>query len=176
MKIKKEFIERLEELEAPKGYSWELISEKHAPTIVKWRNDPEILSFMEMENKLQLKDQLEFIKNYDSFDRVDIVLYHSAKPIGVFNIKNFESLPEYGAIIGESEYRGKGLGSHVKMLIFKYWFMTLNKDEIFVRNKLSNEKIIRSNESWGFQKFKEEQSFVMLKLNKQDFLENKMNL
>lgn len=174
MDIKKEFIERLEELEAPKGYSWELINKQHAPVIVKWRNDPEILSFMERENKLKLEDQLEFLNSYESFDRVDIVL-SSERPIGVFNIKNFETLPEYGAIIGESEYRGKGLGSQVKLLIFKYWFITLGKEEIFVRNKVSNEKVIKSNEAWGFKKFREDRGFVMLRLEKQDFLKKKVH-
>lgn len=174
MNIKKEFIERLEELEAPKGYSWELINKKHAPMIVKWRNDPAILSFMEMENKLKLEDQLEFLEKYESFDRVDIILSFD-KPVGVFNIKNFKTLPEYGAIIGESEFRGKGLGSQVKLLILKYWFMNLDKEEIYVRNKISNEKIIKSNQAWGFKIFKEEQGFVMLKLDKQDFLDKKVN-
>lgn len=174
MDIKNEFIDRLEELKAPKGYYWELINKHHAPVIVKWRNDPEILSFMEMENKLKLEDQLEFLNNYDSYDRVDIVL-SSERPIGVFNIKNFQTLPEYGAIIGESEYRGKGLGSQVKLLIFKYWFITLGKEEIFVRNKVSNEKVIKSNEAWGFKKFKEDRGFVMLRLEKQDFLKKKVH-
>lgn len=173
MKTKEEFIDRLHELEAPKGYTWELIHKDHAPVIVKWRNDPQILAFMEMENKLKLEDQLEFLNRYESFDRVDIVL-SSKKPVGVFNIKNFETFPEYGAIIGETEFRGKGLGSCVKMLIFKYWFLTLGKEEIFVRNKVSNKKVIKSNQSWGFKRYKEEQGFIMLRLSKQDFLEKKV--
>jgi RimJ/RimL family protein N-acetyltransferase len=174
METKKEFISRLKELEAPEGFSWELINRDHAPVIVKWRNDPAILSFMEMDKKIKLEDQLAFLNRYDSFDRVDVVL-SSEKPVGVFNIKNFETQPEYGAIIGEADYRGKGLGSRVKMLLFKYWFLTLNKEEIFVKNKTSNEKIIRSNETWGFKKFEEEQGVITLRLKKQDFLDKKIN-
>jgi RimJ/RimL family protein N-acetyltransferase len=174
METKKEFISRLNELEAPEGFSWELINKKYAPTIVRWRNDPAILSFMEMDKKIKLEDQLEFLDKYDSFDRVDVVL-SSEKPVGVFNVKNFETQPEYGAIIGEADYRGKGLGSRVKLLLFKYWFLTLNKKEIFVRNKTANEKVIRSNEAWGFKKFKEEQGVITLRLEKQDFLDKKIN-
>ncbi len=172
-KIKKEFINRLGELEAPIGFSWDLIEEKYATNIVKWRNDPEILSFMEMDNKIKLEDQLKFLKNYDSFDRVDIIL-SANKPVGVFNIKNFESHPEYGAIMGEAAYRGKGLGSQVKLLIFKYWFITLNKEEIFVKNKLSNDKVIKSNEGWGFEKYREEGNYMILRLKRQDFLNRKL--
>ncbi|MCC8358752.1 GNAT family N-acetyltransferase [Salinimicrobium sediminilitoris] len=172
-KTKKEFINGLADLEAPKGFSWDLIGEKYAPDIVRWRNDPEILSFMEMDNKLKLEEQLRFLENYDSFDRVDLIL-SAKKPVGVFNIKNFESHPEYGAIMGEADYRGKGLGSQVKLLIFKYWFITLNKEEIFVKNKLSNNKVIKSNEGWGFEKYREEGNYIMLRLKKQDFLDKKL--
>jgi RimJ/RimL family protein N-acetyltransferase len=161
-------------LEAPEGFSWELINKKSCSNNCKWRNDPAILSFMEMDKKIKLEDQLAFLDKYDSFDRVDVVL-SSEKPVGVFNIKNFETQPEYGAIIGEADYRGKGLGSRVKLLLFKYWFLTLNKKEIFVKNKTSNEKIIRSNESWGFKKFEEEQGVITLRLKKQDFLDKKIN-
>jgi RimJ/RimL family protein N-acetyltransferase len=173
METKKEFIDRLPELEAPEGFSWNLISKEYAPAVVKWRNDPAILSFMEMNNKLKLEDQLNFLENYDAFDRVDIIL-SADQPVGVFNIKNFGSHPEYGAIMGEADYRGKGLGSKVKLLIFKYWFLTLNKEEIFVRNKLSNDKVIKSNEGWGFKRYKEEGNFIMLRLKKQDFLDKKL--
>ena len=31
-------------------------------------------------------------------------------PIGVFNIKNLGTMPEYGALIGDELYRGKGIG------------------------------------------------------------------
>ncbi|GHA30236.1 hypothetical protein GCM10007103_09450 [Salinimicrobium marinum] len=170
MKTKDIFIERLQELEAPEGFAWELINKSHAPVVVKWRNDPAILSFMEMDNKLKLEDQIAFLENYCLYDRVDIILFSKNKPVGVFNIKNLDSQPEYGAIIGEAEYRGKGLGTKVKLLIFKYWFCTLNKETIYSRNKKLNEKIIKSNISWGFEKFGEDEDLVLLKLEKDDFI------
>lgn len=56
-------------------------------------------------------------------------------PIGVFSIKKLESTPEYGALIGNLEFRGKGIGTLAKISIFKYWFRILNRKEIFVVNK-----------------------------------------
>jgi RimJ/RimL family protein N-acetyltransferase len=97
---------------------------------------------------------------------VDLVLVYQ-NPIGVFSIKNLENRPEYGALIGDTNFRNKGIGSFAKKVIFKYWFETLNQNEIYVLNKKINKKVLKSNELIGFKIYNENNEEYLLRLTQE---------
>ena len=168
MTIKNRFIENLDKLECISGYKWELIADKHSSYILKWRNDPKNTALFEDISTLTIEKQMVFINQYDELDRVDLVLVKTDFgidiPIGVFNIKNLETSPEYGALIGDERLRDKSLGYNVKIAIFKFWFDVIGMDEILVKNKIQNQKIIANNLKMGFKKLKLDSSLITLKL------------
>src|SRR5690606_31861533 len=149
MNIKNRFIENLDKLACIPGYKWELLADKHTSYILKWRNDPRNLVLFEDISTLTIEKQIAFINQYDELDRVDLVLVKNDFgidiPIGVFNIKNLETLPEYGALIGDEALRNKSLGYNIKLGIFKFWFDVMNMKEILVKNKIQNQKVIENN-------------------------------
>lgn len=171
-KIKQLFIKKIDKLSL-EGYTWELINSSHTNYIIKWRNEPSNLIYFNNQEKLTSEDQERFIKEYSHLDRIDIVLIHERKPIGVFNIKNMESIPEYGALLGEKCLRGRGIGFSAKMAIFDYWFNILNQESIYVINKRINKKIITSNLQLGFKVDEENDEFLKLKLTKESFIKMK---
>lgn len=171
-KIKQQFIEKIDKLSL-KGYTWELINSSHTNYIIKWRNDPNNLIYFNSQEQLTSEDQEKFIKEYNHLDRIDIMLLQEGEPIGVFNIKNMESIPEYGALLGEKYLRGIGIGFSAKMAIFGYWFNVLNQEYIYVTNKRINKKVITSNLQLGFKVYEENDEFLKLKLSKKSFVKMK---
>ena len=173
MEIKRRFIENLDQLACLPGYHWELIAAKHSDFILAWRNDPENLRFFEGQDSLTIEKQADFLNRYDELDRVDLVLVKDV-PLGVFNIKNLTAFPEYGALIGSLEYRGKGLGFQVKKAIFDYWFNVIGMDRIYIKNRLINENGISSNLKIGFKQVGLDEQFVTLELSRQQFNQDRL--
>lgn len=170
MNIKDRFIGNLNKLECFPGYSWELIADKHSSYIIKWRNDPKNSALFENISTLTIEKQKEFLNRYDELDRVDLVLVKNNStgifdPIGVFNIKNLETSPEYGALIGDKKLRNKSLGYKVKTAIFRFWFDVMGMNEILVKNRIQNQRIIANNFKMGFRTVKLEPSLITLTLN-----------
>ncbi|EJF09714.1 GNAT family N-acetyltransferase [Pontibacter sp. BAB1700] len=171
-KIKQICIDKLSRLAPVEGNRWELISHAHTSSIVKWRNDPENLIFFEQQNRLQKKEQTKFINNYNAMDRIDLVLIDQ-NPIGVFSIKNLSTMPEYGALIGDKQYRGKGIGSKAKYTLFDFWFNEVKQEVIYTKNKSNNTQVLESNLALGFEVISNSKSsddFTVMKLQKATYL------
>ena len=170
--VKQQFIDNIDNL-VLEGYRWEMLNYTHTEYILEWRNDPRNLILFENQDKLTKDKQYKFLDNYTIYDRIDIVLTLCKKPIGVFNIKNLETAPEYGALIGEEGLRGKGIGFSAKNAIFNYWFNVLDQESIFVKNKKVNKKVIQSNLKIGFELYEEDEQFIILKLDQSVFNKTK---
>jgi len=170
MTIKNRFIANLDKLECIPGCKWELIADKHSSYILQWRNNPNNLSLFEDISTLTIEKHKAFLNRYDKLDRVDLVLVKNNAmdifdPIGVFNIKNLETSPEYGALIGDEKLRDGGIGYNVKKAIFRYWFNVMGMNEILVKNKIENQKIIANNFKMGFRTVKFEPPLITLALS-----------
>ncbi|TCK84916.1 N-acetyltransferase [Albibacterium bauzanense] len=165
MTIKNRFIANLDKLECIAGYKWELIADKHSSYILKWRNDPNNAVLFEDISTLTIEKQKAFLNRYDEHDRVDLVLVKDDlirinTPVGVFNIKNLGTSPEYGALIGDETLRNKSLGYNVKVTIFRFWFDVMKMKEILVKNKIQNQKVIENNLKMGFKPVKLEPALI----------------
>lgn len=170
MELKKLFIDNIHLLNTNhREYTWELISQNHSKVIVDWRNSVENLQYFENQKRITLEEQELFLKQYCEFERVDLVLALKNKPIGVFNVKNLGSMPEYGALIGEKSFRGKGIGAWAKKEILNLWFNVLNQSSIYLRNRLDNEKVIDSNRNSGYEVVLKDEFFVIFKVTKEQY-------
>lgn len=165
---KRGFFSNLSQLSTP-GYVWEVIANKHNEYILQWRNDPENMKLFDSQELLTLEGQIYFLKFYDQLDRVDLVLQKDNNPIGVFNIKNLETMPEFGALIGDRSYRGKGVGYLAKISILEYWFNVLMEPIIYVRNKKTNVKVLESNLRLGFKIISEDDISITLSLSRESY-------
>lgn len=170
MVSKAQFLKKLPQLESPGGFQWELINDRHTEAVVRWRNDLDNLRFFEEQKTLTKEDQKNFLERYDELDRVDLVLCDTSQPIGVFNIKNLGDQPEFGALIGEENYRGQGIGLAAKRCLLRFWFNHLEKREIYTKNKLSNERVLSSNLRLGFKEVSRSGDQAIMVLNRKDFL------
>lgn len=174
MELKKRFIDNIYLLNTVQEvFLWELISSKHSEKIVAWRNNPENLKYFENQNYITVEDQEHFLNEYYKYDRIDLLLLCQNEPIGVFNIKNLESLPEYGALIGEESFRNKGIGTWAKAAIFDFWFNVLDQRSIYLKNRLTNTKVVNSNGNKGYEIVAQDKLYVTFKVVREQYLQNK---
>ncbi len=153
-------------------FCFEPISHQHTPFIIKWRNDPNLNQFFMNSQKLTPKSQRQFLKDYSSKDRLDLVLIHkpSRRPVGVFSVKNISTQPEIGQLIGEADFRGKGIGKSATWTFIQFCFLNLDLPEIFMRIKENNSINLRLTKKLGFIPFGKEtiqnERYVVLRLRR----------
>ncbi|MGG5617849.1 GNAT family N-acetyltransferase [Myroides odoratimimus] len=152
-------------------FSVEKLNFKHTPFIVEWRNNPCNLKLFENSISITNETQDNFIRNYSTLNRVDIVVNYKDMPIGVFNIKNLDKEPEYGSLIGNNDFRGKGYGNLIKKAFFEYWFNVLEQDVIYSKIKDENRFLLDSNLRKGFSFVRFENELTVVKLEKKIYNE-----
>lgn len=176
MSIYDYFISNLDKLYAPEGFRWELIDFSHTKDILEWRNDKSNIELFYDQDKLTYEKQLKFIDTYSSHGRIDLVIVDCEleKNIGVYSIKNVEDRPELGKLLGDKDYRGKGLGKKLTKYLFDYWFLELNKEKIYAETRRDNFRNIKLNKSLGFKEIDskkiEEIEFIIMVLSRENYI------
>ena len=135
-----------------KEYRFELLNARHSVDVVRWRNDPENRHAFFKARILTLEDQANFLKNYAVLHRVDLVLTTEGegRPVGVFALKNLDTNPELGILLGEKSCRGKNVGTAATAALLHFGFEWLRLPIIWGHTQKTNEGIIRLNTKLGF--------------------------
>lgn len=139
-RLSKILAEALRAPQAPEGFRFELINHRHTLSILKWRNEVSLRQNFLDQRTLTEEGQRFFLDDYFLKDRLDFVLIDERRnwPIGVFNLKNIQTKPEIGQLIGESEYRGRGLGKEATRLVVQFALKTLGLKSVCARVKEKN--------------------------------------
>lgn len=174
MITKTEIYNSLKLLPQVDSISWDILSDQYTREIIKWRNDVDNRQFFENQDVVTEDSQRNFLKNYDKYDRVDLILLYNKIPVGVFNIKNLNTFPEYGSLIGEKQFRGKKIGALAKSLIFILWFEILKREELYLKNRRNNTKVLDSNLKRGYTIFDEDGEYITFKVDQESYIRNKV--
>lgn len=136
----------------PDNFRFELLKECHSEAIVRWRNAPENRDAFFSVRPLTVADQVRFLETYETRDRIDFVLVDGerSKPIGVFTLKELHTAPELGKLLGEREYRGRGLGLSATRAMLDFGFDWLGLPEVVAQTQKVNEPNIHLNGRLGF--------------------------
>lgn len=161
-------------LKAPEGFIFELINHNHNINILKWRNDPTINIYFHDRSEYTVEKQRKFLNHYEEFDRIDLVMIDikNRLPVGVFSIKNLSTRPELGKMLGEKDYRGKGLAKMASFYLLQFGFNFFQFENIVAKTRKDNIGNIRLNEKLGFEiiniKLENEEKYYIMKVNKRD--------
>ena len=142
------------------GFSFEIIDKKHTKYVIKWRNNPEILSQFLNQEKLTEKKQNNFLKNYQALNRIDFILIDkfTREPCGSFYLTNlFSEKPEIGKLIGNKKIRGRGIAYKATRVLLKFAFEELKMKNIYAITKSDNIANIHLNKKLGFTVISEEE-------------------
>jgi len=112
------------------------ITKADAVRYVQWMNDPEVRQFLANYMPMNLAEEEGWIENLADRKPHDIVLAIDTidgahiGSMGLHRIDLINRVAWTGAVIGDSEYWGKGYGTEAKMLLLYYAFMDLNLRKI----------------------------------------------
>ncbi len=135
------------------GFHFELIGPKHTDSIVNWRNDSSNLELFVNTGNLTAELQNRFLLDYAEADRIDFILMDtlSQKPIGSFSLTKLSGTPELGKLMGEKQYRGKGLAKNATQAVLYFAAHYLDLAEIHAITRADNLTNIALNQSLGFE-------------------------
>jgi diamine N-acetyltransferase len=141
------------------------VDREDLPTFVRWLNDPEVqqgimiyhpFSQAQEENwfdsmiKRPVEEQVLGIEAKEPPDEAGIENWKLIGSLGFADISWRIRSAEFGIMIGEKEYWGKGYGTEAVRLLTQYGFNTLNLNRIFLRVFEDNHRAIRAYEKAGF--------------------------
>lgn len=162
-------------LKAPEGFTFELINVDHTLNIIKWRNDPLNNTYFYDSSKYTLEKQEKFLDCYDELDRFDLVLMDvkNDQSVGVFSVKNLSTRPELGKMLGEKDYRGKGIAKIASFYLLQFVFNIFQFDKIVAETRKDNIANIRLNEKLGFEiinnKSGNKEKYYIMEITKKKF-------
>lgn len=126
--------------------------------MVSWRNNPKVQQNFIFREKFTAEMHNHWldtkVKNGEAIQYIIVEKQHST-PIGsvfIRDIDNINNSAEFGILIGNDEYRGKGYGSEATKLFLKFCFERLNFHRIFLRVFANNTMAINMYSSSGFVK------------------------
>ena len=128
----------------------------HDEYIVRWRNDPRQADFLFSSNIITLESHRRWFEKYkESDDRKEFVIYiiDTNIPIGTIGLSSIDKAnlkAEYGIIIGENDYIGKGYAKEASRLILKYAFDELQLNKVYLKVFEDNNRAIGVYKKLGF--------------------------
>jgi RimJ/RimL family protein N-acetyltransferase len=127
--------------------------------LLGWFHDVEVMKYiMFFKKALALKDVRElekFLKWKDDARLFSIVENKSGKFVGYASLEGFsEDSCEFGIMIGDKGFWGKGMGREVTELMLNYSFSKLGLRRIWLQTSEYNVRAINLYEKIGFNVFK----------------------
>ncbi len=125
------------------------------PDLLHWINDPKVNRYISSVMPIMEVDEEEWFEKLPKRKPKDIVLgiVVEGKLIGNMGLHDIDSIARTattGALIGESQYWGRGFGTEAKMILLNYAFNTLNLRKICSSVIAFNERSRRYSEKCGY--------------------------
>lgn len=133
-----------------------VITEACIPEFLVWYNNSEVTNNITIYLPTTEKDEKDWIASLQTKKNTDIVLAITTKEgqhignIGIHGINWKDRVGTTGTVIGEKEFRGKGIGTEVKMYILNYAFNILNLRKVCSRAFAFNAASRRFSEKCGY--------------------------
>lgn len=134
------------------------LAQTDLPDRFRWLNNPDTTRFFTNLGAIPItRDSLAnwYDKTRQNSHEVHFAVYTPVDiHIGGAQLKSIDwknRSAELGLFIGETEYRGKGLGQQITLLLAEYGFETLNLHRIWLRVDQSNHAALRCYQKCGFE-------------------------
>ena len=132
------------------------MSEQDTDLIVTWRNSEGVRKHFIYQNLFTREGHLAWLHNVvEAGKAVQMIICEigTDRPVGSVYIRDIDMehrKGEYGIFIGESDSRGKGIGTQAAKLMVQYAFEKLKLHKLFLRVYADNLRAIGSYEKAGF--------------------------
>jgi hypothetical protein len=121
-----------------------------------WRNSKEVSSYMYSSSIISEEDQKKWFEkiNQDPTCKYWIVTY-KGKKVGVASITNISNLFKscyWAFYLGDTSIRGAGIGAKIEYNVLEYVFEELKLNKLRCEVIVTNEKVIKMHEKFGFRR------------------------
>ncbi len=131
------------------------LAEDEIKTYYRWVNDREITDTLLITPPKTLSSEEEWVRQ--AKDRKNSVIFNVMADddklvgnVGLEDICPVDRNAEFGILIGEKEYWGRGIGTEATKLALIYGFYYLNLHSIFLEVYSFNKRAIKTYENVGF--------------------------
>lgn len=128
------------------------LTEEDTDLMVRWRNEPEVLRYFIDRRHITRESHLAYYRDRILTGKVrQYIILCDEKPVGSTFLRDIEGdHAEFGILIGEQEYLGKGVGRLAAAEILNIAFTEMNLQTVFLRVLAENQRAIRSYRAVGF--------------------------
>ncbi|MBX3165000.1 MAG: UDP-4-amino-4,6-dideoxy-N-acetyl-beta-L-altrosamine N-acetyltransferase [Bacteroidetes bacterium] len=121
-----------------------------------WRNSPEVSQYMYTDAEITAEQQLNWFKkiSVDQSCKYWIIEYENKK-LGLVSITGIDktlSSCYWAFYLGDTSVRGGGIGSKIEYNILQYVFNKLKLNKLRCEVFVSNDKVIKMHEKFGFRR------------------------
>lgn len=133
-----------------------LLDETDEQSILQWRNKKEIIDSFFSYKGITLREHRDWFERYCKSDnRVEFVIYlkENNEKIGTIGLSGIDfrnQKAEYGILLGDKAFRGKGYAKEASRAILEYGFNELNLNKISLKVFSDNEGAISLYKLLGF--------------------------
>ena len=126
------------------------------PEKVKWVNNPENNVFLHYDLPLEIeKTERWFENNLGRTDRYDGLIEADGNPVGIIGLLSIDQKnkkAEYYVLMGNTDFKGKGIAKEASRQIINYGFYELGLNRIYLFTEVKNETAQKLFERVGFTK------------------------
>lgn len=121
----------------------------------KWRNSKEVSSYMYNENYISEEQQIKWYENINWNNSIYWIIEYNGKKLGLASINSIDRALQscyWAFYLGDTSVRGVGIGGKVEYNVLKYVFEELNLNKLRCEVFVSNDKVIKMHEKFGFRR------------------------
>lgn len=121
-----------------------------------WRNSEDVTKYMYNESyitKEQHKNWFEKIK--DSSQSIYWIIEYNNKKLGLASITGIDNTLQscyWAFYLGDTSVRGGGIGAKIEYNVIEYVFSELNMNKLRCEVFISNDRVIKMHEKYGFRR------------------------
>jgi hypothetical protein len=126
---------------------------EHLEMIRTWRMLPEVTKYMYTDPIITKEEQRDWFSKVKSDNSVIYwIIYVDYKPVGLINLFDIDFINSrcaWAYYIGDTNMRGKGIGTLLECNIYDYVFYSLRLNKLWCEVMLSNTKVIDIHKKFG---------------------------
>lgn len=120
-----------------------------------WRNSKEVSSYMYTETYIKMEEQLKWFNNIDWEKSIYWIIEFNGKGLGLASVTSIDRTLQscyWAFYLGDTTVRGAGIGAKVEFNVIEHVFSELNLNKLRCEVFVSNDKVIKMHEKYGFRR------------------------
>lgn len=121
-----------------------------------WRNSEDVTKYMYNESYITVEEHNKwFEKIKDSQDSIYWIIEYNNKKLGLASITGIDNTLKscyWAFYLGDTSVRGGGIGAKIEYNVIEYVFSILNLNKLRCEVFISNDRVIKMHEKYGFRR------------------------